>query len=481
MAKNGRQVTVLDKNNIIGGGLQSFCRNGISFDTGMHVMGGWRDGGTLDRLTRYIGIRNSLKLRDIDDNCMDEITVLRDDTVYRISASRNGFIDSLVSYFPDSKSELENYIDSIERIANSFDLFNLRPYDFSGSNHKDPDALIAADVFIEKYVSDHRLRSVLAYINGLYDGRRGSTPAYIHALIMSLYLNGATRFVDNTIQLALNLKSFIEENGGNVLSGCEVIGIECGDRKIVESVICANQKRFEADCFVWAAHPEILMNIAPPRLFTKAYKDRIMGIRPSCSAFGLYIELEPEKFPYINHTCYVHDDLLDPWSLGTVDQNGIPRGMMYMTPPRSDNDSFAHTILVTALMDFKYVEKWQDSNRKTRPDDYLAWKRHVAEGMISKIESAHPVLRDCIKRYYTSSPLTIRDYYGSPRGAIYGFSKDCNNLLESTLPIVTKSPNLFLTGQCVNLHGICGVPLTAMMTADTLLYPHSIISDLQDF
>lgn len=110
--------------------MQSFCRNGISFDTGMHVMGGWRDGGTLDRLTRYIGIRNSLKLRDIDDNCMDEITVLRDDTVYRISASRNGFIDSLVSYFPDSKSELENYIDSIERIANSFDLFNLRALRF---------------------------------------------------------------------------------------------------------------------------------------------------------------------------------------------------------------------------------------------------------------------------------------------------------------------------------------------------------------
>ena len=42
LAHNGLTVLVLEKNAIPGGGLQSFSRDGEMYDTGMHVMGGWR-------------------------------------------------------------------------------------------------------------------------------------------------------------------------------------------------------------------------------------------------------------------------------------------------------------------------------------------------------------------------------------------------------------------------------------------------------
>ena len=38
----------------------------------------------------------------------------------------------------------------------------------------------------------------------------------------------------------------------------------------------------------------------------------------------------------------------------------------------------------------------------------------------------------------------------------------------SQLPVATKVRNLLLTGQNINLHGICGVPLTAIETAEAL-------------
>ena len=41
LAKEGWQVTVLEKNHIVGGGLQNFSRHGIHFDTGMHILGGF--------------------------------------------------------------------------------------------------------------------------------------------------------------------------------------------------------------------------------------------------------------------------------------------------------------------------------------------------------------------------------------------------------------------------------------------------------
>ena len=40
LSKEGFVVTLVEKNAVIGGGLQSFQRFGEHFDTGMHVIGG---------------------------------------------------------------------------------------------------------------------------------------------------------------------------------------------------------------------------------------------------------------------------------------------------------------------------------------------------------------------------------------------------------------------------------------------------------
>ena len=50
LAKEGLRVTLIEKNVIVGGGLQSFKRFGEVFDTGMHVLGGMRKGGSVYRL-----------------------------------------------------------------------------------------------------------------------------------------------------------------------------------------------------------------------------------------------------------------------------------------------------------------------------------------------------------------------------------------------------------------------------------------------
>lgn len=44
LAKEGFEVTVLEKNAIIGGGLQTFKRWGLSYETGMHILGGLERG-----------------------------------------------------------------------------------------------------------------------------------------------------------------------------------------------------------------------------------------------------------------------------------------------------------------------------------------------------------------------------------------------------------------------------------------------------
>ena len=154
LARNGLKVTVLEMNAIAGGGLQSFVRNGVSFDTGMHVMGGWRPGGTLDKLTRYLGIRDSLDIVDINDKCMDTVTSLADSVTYHIPSQPQAFIETMSRYFPAERDGLIQYIQAIERIADSFDLFNLRPYSQSASFDMLPEAVIPDDELIANYISD---------------------------------------------------------------------------------------------------------------------------------------------------------------------------------------------------------------------------------------------------------------------------------------------------------------------------------------
>ena len=63
-------------------------------------------------------------------------------------------------------------------------------------------------------------------------------------------------------------------------------------------------------------------------------------------------------------------------------------------------------------------------------------------------------------------------------GALSGYSKDYKNMLLSQVPVVTKIDNLLLTGQNVNLHGFCGVPLTAITTAEVILGKNYVLDKI---
>ena len=127
LAKEGYRVTVLEKNATIGGGLQTFRRMGEDFDTGMHVIAGMRPGGTIRRICDYLGITPQMQLRDVDDDCADELFFLEDRATYRIGCGRQGFVDSLVKSFPGCRDELTAYVDALYRMTGAIDLFNLRP------------------------------------------------------------------------------------------------------------------------------------------------------------------------------------------------------------------------------------------------------------------------------------------------------------------------------------------------------------------
>ena len=100
LAKEGYGVTVLEKNAAIGGGLQTFQRAGVTFETGMHILGGLRPGASISKICQYLGVYDQLQLRDVDHDCIDSITYSSSHKTYRIPEGREAFTSYFVSEFP---------------------------------------------------------------------------------------------------------------------------------------------------------------------------------------------------------------------------------------------------------------------------------------------------------------------------------------------------------------------------------------------
>ena len=480
LAKEGLSVTLVEKNATIGGGLQSFHRFGATFDTGMHVVAGMRKGGNIRRICNYLGILDQVRLRDVDDDCSDRLYFGEDGAVFDIPCGRERFVARLAEQFPGEQDNLRRYTDALYRITDRMDLFHLRPTQ-GGIAMYPPEVMMAADDFIAQFTDNPRLRSVLAYMNPLYGGRGGQTPAFVHVIISTLYINGASRFVNGSEQFARLLAEVITRGGGDIITGDAVERIDVENRH-VNAVHTLSGRTLTADYYIAAIHPCALLRLVPETAFPKSYRDRLNAIPNSYSAFSLYIKLRPESFPYINHSEYFMSRYDDIWNFGRADRPW-PLGFLMMTPPcegtMEPDGTFrapSPTLLVTAPMRYEEVIRWADTRTGRRGEAYLDWKRRRADQLLDCMEQVHPGVRNAIDRMETASPLTIRDYYGAKEGTMCGFSKDCRNIALSQLPVVTKVDNLLLTGQCNSLHGFCGVPLTAINTCEALLGRNHIIN-----
>ena len=486
LAKEGLLVTVLEKNATIGGGLQTFTRFGEVFDTGMHVVGGLQPGGNIWRICRYLGVVDKIRVKDVDPDCADRLYFAEDHRYYTIAKGREQYVETLAKDFPHERANLKRYVDALYELTEELDLFYLRPKRQDLYNHSD-DFLLSADDFIAKYISDRRLRSVVAYMNPLYGGKGGHTPAYVHAVISVLYINGASRFVGGSSHFADLLASVIREHGGEVVAGDGVTwvevdrsqesGVRSQERRRVAYVRTAKGRQYEADWYISDIHPCTLLTLMDEHTFPKAFRDRMNAIPNSYSAFSLYIKMKDGRFPYINHSEYFTNRYDEIWNF-CRDEASWPMGFLLMTPPEENQGAWSKKVLVTAPMQFDMVRRWENTTVGRRGEDYEQWKQQRTDELLAQVEELHPGFREAVEAVNASSPLTIRDFYGVKDGAICGFSKDCKNIALSQLPVVTKVSNLLLTGQNNNLHGFCGVPLTAINTCEAILGLNKVIEKL---
>ena len=474
LAKEGHKVTVLEKNALIGGGLQTFVRKDERYETGMHVAGGFQKGGTLDTICRYLGIRDRLEV--VPSDIMSCVTYLKENRTFRIPAGREAFTEYLSNEFPGESGHIRNYVDALFRLSEEEKLFYMKSGGSDYPVHSD-EFLMPADRFIAKYIESPELQSVLAFVNPLYAGVAGHTPAYLHAMISVLFMEQPCRFAGGSNQLADALKWVIEQGGGQVLTCRNVTRIIVEDRRI-QCVVDSEGREYRADTFISDIHPSLLMDLVEGKAFTPGYRERLNTIPDTVSAFKVFLKLRPGTVKFREHQISVLDSMENAWNLSRHDSDGWPHGISCFMSPDKDGEYASH-LTVMSLMDWQEVSRWADTRTGHRTPEYEEWKAARTEKVMDMVERIIPDIRSCVEDLFAASPLTFRDWLGTKEGSIYGYFKDTENLILSQLPIRTKVENLLLTGQNVNMHGIGGVPMTAIETAETIVGRDCIVKKIK--
>lgn len=460
LAKEGCRVTVLERQHNLGGGLQCFRRQGRAYPTGMHMTGGFQPGGQLDRICRHLGIRDGLHLLPLDAAAADEVRFTASaDKTYQLPVGREAYKEALCRYFPHETEGIIGYIEAIYRLADEEDLLQLRPE--SGRQHTD-EFYLPVDLFIAQYIHDTELRRLLFALAPLYGGIAGETPAYMHALLSVLHIEGTCQFEGGSQQLADALADTIRQQGGELHTSEEVVVFDLDGRN-VSAVHTRQGNTYRADSYISALSTQQLLRIAPAGAFTPSFRQRLTEAPVTTSAFTLVLQLREGTVPARNRSIYLPDD-----------------NLLLIDHPQPADHRYAESVSILAPMPFAEVRQWSDTAVGHRGSDYLQWKQQQTDRLLAAAEHCYPGIGQAVVATDAASPLTYRDYSGTRDGALYGLHRDCRSLMLTQLSVRTKVKNLFLTGQDVNVHGLCGVALTAIATAETLLGDTSIRTKIKN-
>jgi all-trans-retinol 13,14-reductase len=471
LAKEGMKVCVLEKNRQFGGSLQIFVRDKTIFDTGIHYIGGLSEGQNLNRSFKYFGIMDKLHLHKLDEDGFDKITFDNDPVEYVHAQGYDNFVEQLSKQFPAERDNLRRYVNALKEVCDYFPLYQLREDDapIIGTKYLD----VSAKEFIESITSDKKLQLVLAGSNPLYAGDGSKTPLYVHALVVNTYIESAWKCVDGGAQIERHLTKNIRALGGEVRNYSEVVKIvEQGG--MVQHVVLANGEVIEGKNFISNIHPKNTMDMLESTVIKKAFRNRLSELHNSVSTFNVEIVMKPECFPYLNYN-YYHFRREDVWNSVNVKGNSWPDTYFIFTPKTSASDKYAANMTIMTYMMYEEVARWSDTfatipkHRESRGQEYEDFKLERAERLIREVSKKFPQLRECIHSFSTSTPLTYRDYIGVKDGGMYGIAKDFNDPLKTFISPKTKIPNLFFTGQNLNMHGVLGVTIGAIRTCGELI------------
>ena len=443
LAQKGLRTLVLEGSHQPGGCMQSFRRGGLHYDTGLHYVGGLAPGQTMHKAFGQLG------LLDLPWERMDEAfdRVIIAGRRFAFHQGYQAFVDGLAKDFPHQREALQSYVWRLQHVT-------------------EEDMEVNAYDYLSKTFSDEMLLNVVSAAAMKTELKRESLPLFNFAHTCSGYIESSWRLRGDGNLLVNKLIDTICKAGGEVRTDSRVVRLTETDGHISKAV-CADGSTYEAGYFISDIHPAVLCQMLEdcPSV-RKAFRRRMASAENTTGMFTAQLCIKPGALRYFAHNVFVYDKP-NVWTM--TEENDPVKGVMVSARVPEDGSDMLRQIDLLTPMPWQECKEWEDTKVGHRGEDYKAFCKQKTEQCLTLAEQYIPGLRDMVEHCYTSTPLTYRDYLGSPEGGAFGMRKDCRAPMLSFHSVSTPLPNLLLTGQSIILPGIEGVTMTAFETCSRII------------
>ncbi|GMH86537.1 hypothetical protein TrVE_jg4677 [Triparma verrucosa] len=478
LSKAGKRCLVLEQHYVAGGCTHCFEDKGWEFDTGVHYVGRVEKYGYLLDLVSE-GPKVTFEKMGGEDGTYDEIKI-GDAPAHGFRAGKENFINDLVAKFPREKEAIEKYIEMVIKCNKSADLHFFgklfhpimeKIIDVTlGGKFQSLASRTVQDVMDELF-EDEMLKAILMGQFGDYGMPPSTASFFIHAGIVSHYLDGGFYPEGGPQKIAEAIIPTIEKTGGRVLVNADVLKINV-ENNSTTGVTLKNGTVIKCSTVISAAGAEATSKLVGDFTTPPDLRDGIshvylfLGLKGSAED----LDLTPSNLwalPSVNVGSDIADYYNDPDSY-------LSEGKMLMFigfPSSKDptqRDLGKSTCVVISEAKTEWFKKWDGTDHGQRGDGYKEMKKKFGDAMLKGLLKHYPQLEGKVEYMETATPLT--NMYYLRREASYGLQHPPERYtIKSGIRPQSDVKGLWITGQDVTTNGFAGALMGGVLTAHGVL------------
>lgn len=486
LSQYGMKVLLLEQHYTLGGCTQTYRRNGYEWNIGLHYVGDVHHHKSLT-WKLFDAVTNS----GIEWEMLPEIynRIVIEDRIYPTKAGIEGYIEGLVSAFPQESDAIGRYMQLLKNVNKSVASYfaeKATPVDLP-----DPHYHAMTNEFIEfakmttlevlqTLTKNQELIAVICGNYGDYSLPPDKSSFAMHCMLVRHYINGGGFPVGGPSQFAKSIQPIVEEAGGACFHSAEVVEILIDENGEATGVrLKDGQQVFANHILSNAGAWNTLLHLVPEQiqqekqlktLFTdveQAYC--VVGLNVGLNAGNEILNMHPSNIwahpgnDFANNI-EQHEQSFDapfPWSFITFPSTKDPSW-----PTRFPDKS---TIEMYCYTDFRHFEAFRSYQWNDDSPEYKALKETIASRMFAILKQHVPQIEAHIDYYEVSTPLTFRHFLKRPRGDFMGLSASPSRFQQRWLKAETPIKNLYITGQDVSTDGIIGALMGGTLAASRVL------------
>ncbi len=444
LAKEGKQVLVVEQEKRPGGFAREFQYGPYAINPAIHAIMGCNSSGPFDQgviyaVLNHLGVQNQCEFISLNPFFRVQFPDFQMD----VPTGREAYLDAHLEHFPDEGDALHDLVDLCSMIFREFLQFPsvLRPQDWVLMPFRYPKMFRHANVtvgrVVNEYISNPQLKSIYSILYPYLALPPSRLSFTLWATMMAGFIEeGAFYCVGGFQKFANALAEGLSIHGGELVLEARVRKIRTINGK-TQGILLENGQEISAPMIVSSIDPRLVfrelieVDQIPNRFLTK-----LRHLETSCSVLGLYLVTNLD----INSLGIPKVTLVSPWNLESAFAaagKGLVEGMAVHIPSAVD-DTLAppgeNVVVLQALIQNQALDLSPMSREK------------FAESLIHHAEKVLPDLRNNITFIAGSSEEGQPEFPLHKLETIYGWANSANQTGPRRLAYKTPISGLYLAG-----------------------------------